>query len=186
MPKKNTPRGVNEDKVPDVQPTPATVFHVQKAVLVKIDYFRILLQGGFRESGQKSVTLRGDDVHALDIWFRLLHHDGLDENTYAKATIATVWEVIATGSKYSLPTPYARDWFMAWHYHHRSALAEGSPLVVNNRLRMLLMPAHVFDEHYIFMSTTRSLTYDAEGHITEARPDNVRRDPRIPSSFIRE
>ena len=145
-PKKNTSHDGVDAEVTSTQPEPAAIFHVKKAVLIKIDYFRILLQGGFHKSGQKSVTLRGDDTFALDIWFRLLHDTDV-EDAYAKAAMATVRKVITVKNEYGMHEygHHAQDWFIELYHRSRSAPVAGSPFDVNHQLRMLLLPAHYFN-----------------------------------------
>ncbi|KAH7035909.1 uncharacterized protein B0I36DRAFT_382523 [Microdochium trichocladiopsis] len=186
-------KGAAQDAAADIQDAAGkkkvviheVIFHVEKAVLVRTEYFRVLLQGRFREAGQPSVTLRGDDAHAVGVWFRILHETDLEE-TYAATTIGKLWEVVAVAKKYGFEPTQARSWFTEWYKRNESRLfSPGSRYDINN-LRMLLLPGYVFDESTAFLQVTKTLAYNFDGHITEARPTDVRRDLHVPANFIQQ
>ena len=89
-------------------------FQIRKEVLVdKSRVFKKLLTSKFAEAKNDIVTLEGDQVTSMEIWFRVLHAARID-NIHT-VPLEEMWHLAAACDKYDLNIGDLKGWFGDWY-----------------------------------------------------------------------
>jgi hypothetical protein len=146
---------------------------VSKAKLVEFsEYFRRMFMPGNRwaESNSNTITLEGDNLKSMEVWFRLCHGklSDLPENT---VSIGAIWHVILVGDKYEFDRKYLAAWFEKWHLWIMGKISQQTnPELRMNLRRQLLFPCYSFNHGVEFQKLTKFFAYEYHGHIEELNP----------------
>lgn len=164
---------LTHDQEPIIRHT--TDFQVSREVLGgKSPVFKKLLMSNFAEAKKGTVTLEGDKVTSMDIWFRILHALRIDD--VQSVPLEEMWSMVAACDKYDLNIRDLKEWFAEWYEKKgRTHLNQ----------RDLLYPCWIFDRAKGFAAATRLLAYGCTGHVTESNPTK-HRELHLPSRVIRE
>lgn len=151
-------------------------FRVSRDVLVtRSPYFKKLLRSpNFAEARKDTVSLEGDRVKSMDIWFRILHAVDVDDT--AAVALDEMWFLTAACDKYDLNIDDLKDWFALWY---------GMQDLDDFKPNQLLYPCWIFDHPKGFAVATKRLAYEETGHITEHNPTN-HHELHLPSRVIRK
>ncbi|KAI4130199.1 MAG: hypothetical protein LQ347_003473 [Umbilicaria vellea] len=150
-------------------------FQVSREVLSgKSPVFKLLLMSNFAEAKKDTVTLKGDKVTTMDIWFRILHAVHL-ENVQS-TPLEEMWPMVVACDKYNLDIRDLNGWFADWY--EKKDRTQQTP-------RELLYPCWIFDHAKGFAAATKSLAYDCVGHVTESNPTK-HKELHLPSRVIRK
>ena len=151
-------------------------FKVNREVLMASSpvFKKLLNSQNFAEARKDTVSLRGDHVASMDIWFRVLHGVGVDKTS--KILVDEIWFLLAACDKYDLNIEDLKDWFALWYDMQNVELLESSEL---------LYPCWIFDHSKGFAAATKSLAYEETGHITEHNP-TIHSELHLPSRIIRK
>ena len=136
-------------------------FQVRKEILIKnSSFFKVLLTSSkYAEAAGATISLEGDHVMSMEIWFRVLH-DTITDNTYA-VPLDEMWHLAAACDKYDLDIKCLKEWFARWL--EQQDMKKLKP-------RELLYPCWLFDHAKGFATATQHLAYSSTGHITEINP----------------
>lgn len=150
-------------------------FQVSREVLSsKSPVFKTLLMSNFTEAKKDMVTLEGDKVASMDIWFRILH--AVDVEDIQSTALAEMWPIVAACDKYNLDILDLKGWFAEW-YEKKGRTHQDA--------RELLYPCWIFDHAKGFAAATKLLAYSCTGHITESNPTK-HREIHLPARVIRK
>lgn len=145
---------------------------VDKAKLVEhSNYFRNMFRGPWAEGRSDTITLEGDNIKSLEVWFRYVHGN-LSEVSYDSVSVASIWHIIMASDKYDFDRKYLATWFTQWY----SWKVGEQPIDNNHRFdlrRQLLFPCYSFNYARGFQILTKNIAYEYSEHITEKNPTNI-------------
>lgn len=141
------------------------------------EYFKKLVDGGFKESQQSIVELKEDSAESAEgviVWLKILHGSHV-KSTYS-INLRGIWEVLAAAHKYGLDpkSKEGKAWFEGWYSANQSK-ADGKKFDFKD-YQSLMFPCHTFEHARGFTVATEYLVYRATGHITERRPEGFTHD----------
>ncbi|KAL9595897.1 MAG: hypothetical protein Q9219_006165 [cf. Caloplaca sp. 3 TL-2023] len=139
-------------------------------------------KGKHQEASMNPVTLKDDNVAAMEICFRVLHLKGVPNTN--EATISTVRQVISSADKYLLDVRVLYSWFQTWYAQWKSKNPDSQISV--STLKEMLFPTWRLDHARGFAFVTKKLAYENVGHITEASPEGDHLHLHLPSRLIQQ
>ena len=116
-----------------------------------------MLTSNFAEAKKDIMTLEGDKVTSMDIWFRTLHTVRMDHTQ--SVPIEEMWHLVAACDKYNLNIRELHEWFAEWY----------EKMARTHLARELLYPCWIFDHAKGFAAATKALAYGSIGHIESNR-----------------
>jgi hypothetical protein len=153
-------------------------FKVKREVLAgNSTYFKNTL---YDKEGQptsdEKIDIHDDEPGAIEVWLKLLHGCDVD-STIASTSLKGIWDILATAYRYEFDAklPGAKSWFVAWYGANRGKKEEGKYFDYKD-YQSLLFPCYAFDYAEGFQQATRYLSYRAQGHITEKKPEGFTED----------
>jgi hypothetical protein len=148
---------------------------LRKAALMKVSrevlmnhspVFKTMLGGVFKEAGSNSVDLEESTICSVELWFRVLHGNLVDDS-YLIDTVE-LWEAIEFSRKYLIHVEKLNAWFATYW----SRLNMGN--LDLDDFKELIYPAQAFDHPVAFAYITKKLAYYCSGHIEEENPSRHR------------
>ena len=111
--KRTQGNGVNQQTVIEDVPFKLHEFKVKREILFNAaEYFKALLEGGFKESNELVINIQEERPICLEVWLKILHGSDL-KSTYRNVDLRGMWEVLAASHKYCLSPKddTAKKWF---------------------------------------------------------------------------
>lgn len=160
-------------------PQTTVEFKISRAIMTESSlYFKkLLVTSDFAETKKNTITLQGDRVKSMEIWFKALHESSM-EDTY-NVSLDEVWHIVAAGHKYDLDITILQNWFAKWY--------ELAPPRMGNEFpgpESLLYPCWIFDHASGFAKATKQLVYGNIRHIQEKNPTK-HKELHLPPRIIR-
>jgi hypothetical protein len=129
-------------------------------------HFKTMLGGIFKEGSSNFVELHEDTIYSLELWFRVLHGNLVDDSYLVDRE--QIYEAMWLARKYFFHLEKLNGWFaIYWSRLDKKNLEMDD-------LKELLYPTHAFDHPMAFAYVTLTMAHTGTGHIEEQNPSRHR------------
>lgn len=161
------------------------VFQVEREILSTTEYFATMFRGPWRESDGQGITLHDDNIKAMEILFRGVHHT-LNITTSDVVPVAAIWHLIGACDKYQVEFQNGplKDWLVSLYKAKHLSTKYTADYMLE---RTLLYPFYAFDYAEGFQQVSQTLSYRNKGHISESNPTDrfgLHLPPRVMREFL--
>ena len=145
-------------------------------------YTMLKPNGSYREAKSNTVELKHEDCRAFEPFLREVHGDHNHE--VGGIDLKTVWHVLYTADYLKSSIEPLKTWFHRWYQAEKRSMVMLDEEKRIESARQILFPAYAFHHAEAFMTATKYLVYNGNGHLTETTPLEQTR-LHLPSIVIR-